>query len=81
MKYDRFVYIVIRDGSVKAILTSASKGRKVLNQMRDDAMPALISEPLNKEYMRDCMTEHMKWRLEKWPLVKAMSTYLKKLKI
>lgn len=74
MKYDRFVHIILRDGKIKAVLTSASAARKALNEMRDNAMPVRTPEILNNEWTRDCMTEHMKWRLEKWAVCKTMST-------
>jgi hypothetical protein len=74
MKYNRFVHIVIRDGIIKAVLTSASEGRKVLNQMRDDAMPAHKYEDDTEEYTRKWMEEELKWHLEKWPLCNTMST-------
>ena len=74
MKYNRFVHIVIRDGFIKAVLTSASEGRKVFNHMRDEAVQPFTDDDDFAEYMQMEMEEYSKWRLEKWPLVKTMST-------
>jgi hypothetical protein len=77
MKYDRFVHIVIRDGFIKAVLTSSSEGRKTLRDMRENHMPTYKLTDDYKEYMKKCSEEHLKWRLEKWPVVKTMSPNLK----
>lgn len=74
MKYDRYVHIILRDGKIKAVLTSASAAHKAFQEMRDNAMPAHTPEILNEEWMRNCMTEHMKWRLETWAVCKTIST-------
>lgn len=74
MKYDRFVHIIRRDDKIKAVLTSASAGRKALNYMRDKAMPPYNPDTDLDEHMRECMIEEQKWHLEKFPLCKTMST-------
>lgn len=73
MKHHRLVHIIIRDGKIMAVLTSAREGRKALNQMRDDAMPAHKPEDDTEEYTRKWMEEDLKWHLEKWRVCKTMS--------
>lgn len=36
MKYDRFVYIILRDGKIKAVLTSRMAALDALKEMRDN---------------------------------------------
>lgn len=74
MKYDRFVYIILRDGFIKAVLTSAREARFALQNMRENHMPTYKPTDDYKEYMKKCSEEHVKWRLEKWPVVKTMET-------
>lgn len=74
MKYDRFVHIIRRDDKIKAVLTSASEGRKALKEMRDNTMPAYTPDEDFEEYMHKCMEEEIKWHLESWAVCKTMST-------
>lgn len=74
MKYDRFVYIIQRYGEIKAVLTSRSAALKALQEMRDNAMPALNPEEDFKEHMKRATVEFYKWHMEKWPVCNTMST-------
>lgn len=74
MKYDRFVHIIRRDDKIKAVLTSASAGRKAIKEMRDNAKPTYTPEADFGDYMRKCIEEEVKWHLEKWPVGKNMDT-------
>lgn len=74
MRYDRFVHIIRRDDKIKAVLTSASAGRKALQYMRDNAMPSYKPDADMEEYMRACMIEEQKWHLEKWAVCNTMRT-------
>ena len=74
MKYDRFVHIILRDGKIKAVLTSASAARQALKDMRDNAMPSYKPDADFAEYKRACRIEEQKWQLVKKPVRKTMST-------
>lgn len=74
MKYSRFVYIIRRDDKIKAVLTSAKAGRKVLNEMRDNILPPYSPEMDFAKYMVESMDEEKRWHLEKWAVRKTMST-------
>lgn len=74
MKYSRFVHIILRDGKIKAVLTSRIAALKALQEMRDNAMPALNPEEDFGEYMKRATEETYKWHLEKWAVCKTMST-------
>lgn len=68
MKYDRFVHIIKRGDEIKCVLTSGRRARKLLVKMRDAALP---KDHLTVDYMKRCMDEHSKWRVEQWPLNKS----------
>lgn len=72
MKYDRFVYIVLRDGQVRAVLSRAKIARESLNYMRENSIPSLDPGEDYEEHMKKCQAEHALWRLEKWPIVSTM---------
>ena len=74
MKYDRFVHIILRDGKIKAVLTSRSAALKALQEMRDNALPAHNPEEDFGEYMKRVREETYKWYMEKWAVCKTMST-------
>ena len=72
-KYDRYVYIVLRDGQVRAVISRAQSARDSLQRMRDNNMPAFDPNGDYEEYMKECQAEHAKWRLERWPIVASMA--------
>lgn len=72
MKYHRYVYIILRDDKVKAVLTSAKAAYQALKDMRDNAMPTYEPYSDTDEYMRTCMKEEQKWHLEKRAVYKNM---------
>ena len=73
MKYDRFVHIILRDGKIKAVLTSRRAAFKALQEMCYNAMPALNPEEDFEEHMKRATEETYKWHLEKWPVGKTRS--------
>lgn len=72
MKYKRFVHIILRDGKIKAVLSSASAARQALKDMRDNAMPPYKPDEDFAEYMRACRIEEQKWNLVKRAVYKNM---------
>lgn len=68
MKYDRFVYIILRDGRVRAVVSRASTARLILAEMRNNSMPTHTPTAVFEDYMRRCAEEQDKWSLEKWPI-------------
>lgn len=72
-KYDRYVHIVLRDGQVRAVISRAKSARDSLQRMRENNMPAFDPNGDYEAYMKECQSEHAKWRLERWPIVATMA--------
>ena len=74
MRYDRFVYIILRDCEIKAVLTSRSAALKALKEISYNAKPALNPEEDFDEQLKLATEETCKWHMEKGPVCNTMST-------